>query len=211
MFQKQIKNSIQPAEQSNKFMYRKPIPSKLTVVTYVLGILSFIILLIPLATMAGMISSLNLFHYSLIFSGVSILLTFILGFGSVNFIRKNVVKLFVLGGIAFVLFLIYLPSNNNIALLNLEKYREAEIIELGKAVEHYHHINNNYPERLKEISSIPSIDNYIYKIENVSGKEYFVIKRKEPHNMIKGMGLAPPKKIKEIIYVQDKGLIVKTE
>ncbi|MCP3954291.1 MAG: RDD family protein [Desulfobacterales bacterium] len=193
-------------------MVIEPMSSKMAVVTYALFTASFFILLVSIATMAGMISSLNLFYYSLIFFGVSMLFAFIFGFRSVDFIRKNALKLFFSSGIAFVLFLVYLPANRTISLLETERKIEADLIGLGEAAEHYHEINNKYPGSLEEISSDPHhLNAYIYKIEKINGKEYFVIKKEYYNNLIKENGLAPPKKIKGMEYVHGKGLIIKTE
>lgn len=203
-------NKVSDSSNAKVNKVSRPVSKKLFIATCVFAILSFSSLIIPFGTIAGAFSSMNLLYYSLGFFCVSMILTLMFGFKSMRIIRSNAAKLIFFGGPVFFLFLIYLPANHNISSLRNGKMYEAGLVELGRAVENYHKINHKYPKTLKEMSH-PFRGLYVYEIKKNNGKEYFVIKTESTHSLKKENGLAPPKQIKEMEYVEGKGLMVITE
>ncbi len=201
-------------------------------ISFVLGALSIIFLTYPIITMAGLTSSLKLVWYSFYALAVAIPLAFSLGVYSRILYRKkeaaiwgknlgrNGTQMSLIAGVVFILIAIAIPSNRTIVYLNNEIQCEKDIQEIGKAVEEYVRAKTSYPESLNDVvisgylSIVPTFAynrEYIYKVNNDSGKEYFVVECPEPQALLKGRGLLPPLKCLEVKYVQNKGLVVKTK
>lgn len=205
---------------------------KLAFVSFILGLLCLLVLIFPIATLAGIISSLEIMWASFLVLFGIIPLTFILGVISRTIARKKEkeiwgqklgnfsIQIAVITAVLLILLGVYIPCNSNIHCIIQESKCEEEIKQIAEAVERHIWIKKSYPVKLSDVvesgylTAIPeprSGGEYIYKVQKDNNREYFVIECPKPETLLKEGGLSPPKKCLEIKYIQGKGLIVRTK
>ena len=208
--------------------------SKLARISFILGLFCIFLVIVQFAFLSGLISLLYVLYGSLIVLFILIPITYILAVISRLIIKKKKGEIggerlvnfsiwsSLLSGIILILVAVAIPANSTIFRMNrLEKCKE-EVQTLGLSVCRYIRTKNIIPDNLeilvKEnyINSLPEplfceSKNYLYKVEVENDMKYFVIEHPCPEKFLKGRIFSPAKRCLEIKYVQNKGLIVKTE
>lgn len=205
----------------------------LAFLSFILGLLSLMVALIPLLHVMGFMSSLPLMWRSMVILMILIPLAFTIGviyriiarIKKVNIpwgkqFAKYGIRIALITGIMFLGLAAVIPSSSSIFRIHREIECERDITRIAEAVEHFMREHKSLPDNLGELTdngymeALPTCryeGDYIYRIETDYEARYFVIECPNPQAFLKGRGLFPAKECQVIKYVQGKGLVVRTK
>lgn len=201
--------------------------------SFVLGLLSLGLSLIPISAISGLMSSITLLKWSVILLVLTIPPAFIFGITAKKIVKNSK---YIIGGnkraniglisagmatLYLLLVLAAIPSHSQIYYLMQTDKCEQDLSVIAEGVESYISYTRSLPKNLQavvtkgHISQLPQCmsQDYLYTVvkDPKTSKEHYTIACPEPEKLIKGSGFSRPQQVVELKYVQHKGIISETK